>query len=905
MRCKNCGEEYNEEMFPVCPYCLTENISEEQYEDVMESFSSNDCNSEKITRVQEETVNEERELNSIIELRHACLESDMNDNIEIENIPELSNRSKNTLRRNGVFSLGQLKKIIKDEKLLILKNLGKQSKDEIMAVVKIYSEKAESGCNKVEIQRGDEAENKKEFENTMFGYINNQVAKLDISVLKMLGIATRTINTLNNRGIVKVENLQNISVQSLARIVGNSNIEKFKSIESDLKKNITELLGDIWEQMSEEDEFQMVLKKSDGFTLQDIGELKGITRERVRQVIKKFNDKVEPLVMEIVSHFMYPKEYVTLQELLDIYDNDDFDKVLINWCKSSEKLEYLDFAEVFVLAGEDKNYYENEILKIAIDFIGEGIDLYENIEELDSILHKNGFSYIDVGDIMSLVQKYGYKVYGSYIVKGKQSYGFLCARIVAKKFPNGIKLHEGVDLDLLRRYVLEEYGDIGVSDNDRAFSTRLAAHLVLSGRGEATAVENVHVELSMLEEIKTYIDQSSEGEIYYSHLFSEFEGIIQMMSNIDNYNFLHGVLMLYYPDEYTYTRDFLKKKGTGYESGKISDKIKKYIIEKKQPLHKNEIKRKYSGISDIVLANAVYSDEELFQWDYNYYFVSSLMKYTDSDLNYLTQTIEQIMVDNNGYCSDNLLVDKVRQENIQFLFENQMNTANNLYYFCANKLSEKFDFRRPHIVRKGMLQNLYVKDIALHLLNYPEKLMYSKYVEISHKLKWADVTSSMVFKEIEQDYIRVSKDCYVKKDVFTITESEIENIENTVISMMQQGILSLINFDEWDEFSDIKYEWNVYLLHTIIEKYSAKLKIIENRNKDRRYERGIIVQKDANLKNYVDVVIHILKAREKIEISENDMLTLMILNGLTYKMIPKEVYISDKIVYKNEKFIIA
>ncbi|MBQ6319260.1 MAG: hypothetical protein IJI23_05705 [Lachnospiraceae bacterium] len=40
------------------------------------------------------------------------------------------------------------------------------------------------------------------------------------------------------------------------------------------------------------------------------------------------------------------------------------------------------------------------------------------------------------------------------------------------------------------------------------------------------------------------------------------------------------------------------------------------------------------------------------------------------------------------------------------------------------------------------------------------------------------------------------------------------------------------------------------------------------------------------------------------EISENDMLTILVMNNLTYKMIPKEIYTSEIIEYKDELFTI-
>lgn len=107
-------------------------------------------------------------------------------------------------------------------------------------------------------------------------------------------------------------------------------------------------------------------------------------------------------------------------------------------------------------------------------------------------------------------------------------------------------------MDKLRTYAAEEYGDLGIPDSNRAFSTRLSDYLILSGRGMATAESNIHIEMSVLDEIKEYIDNAQEGEINYAEVFSVFEGKLRMLSNIDNYNFLHGVLKLYYSDEYDF-----------------------------------------------------------------------------------------------------------------------------------------------------------------------------------------------------------------------------------------------------------------------------------------------------------------------------------------------------------------
>lgn len=231
------------------------------------------------------------------------------------------------------------------------------------------------------------------------------------------------------------------------------------------------------------------------------------------------------------------------------------------WCKNNEAFEYLEFAEVFVYAGKEKHAIEKQIRTIVENFISDDAKSYDNFEELKDSIQSNGFPYMNRTAVINLLQEYGYEVYGNFVTKGVKSYGYLCARIVAKKFPDGIRLHNNNDLNKLRAYAAEEYGSLKLPKNNRSFSMSLAEHLVLSGRGIATAKQNVHIETPVLDEIKDYIDNSQKSRIEYAEIFSIFKEKLKMCSNINNYNFLHGVIKLYFSDKYDFpSRDYLKKK---------------------------------------------------------------------------------------------------------------------------------------------------------------------------------------------------------------------------------------------------------------------------------------------------------------------------------------------------------
>lgn len=975
MKCKSCNEEYDNELFPYCPYCFATND-----EDTSQVLDSEDCNDVECqiseidstiteNEVLEPVVNEA--LEPIVEVDEC--KQDINRGISADNsidavkihfLVGLSNRCSMFLERNNIITVGELKEFLSDNDINSLP-FGLKDKDrlfELMECDDITSRVISSNIDEAtttyddcvicatlrlggqcksfleskgietfkdlkEFLRYNELDNlpiglkdKRNFYSYLFSkqedeesegdidkafkIINEELLEVDTIVLSSFGVATKVIYSLAKNGLVRLKHLQNVPVTFFMKVIGKYNTNNLLALEKLLKKSLKDVLEVELQILSEKSSFDFVLMRAQGFTLQDVGEAKGVTRERVRQIVAKVNETLDVLMTCVIDKFVAEKGYVSLQDILDIYDNDDYDKVLVNWCKNCENLEYLDFANIFVKARKKEHLYEYKILELVKEFVGDGIDLYENMEELDAYLNSNGFHYIDTIAVTNLLKKHGYKIYGSYATPGRVSYGYLCAKVIAEKFPQGIRVYDNHDLNLLREYVKAEYGDIGLPDEDRALGTRIFNFLVLSGRGLATALENVYVEMCLLDEIRDYIDKSSDSQIYYSHLFVEFEGMIRAMSNIDNHHFLHGVLMFYYPNEYAYSRDYLIKKGTEYVSERLSDKISAYILEQKKPVHKNELKRAFTGRTDITLISAINESKDVFLWDYNYFYSTQLVHCDDNDLDFLESEIRNLLKEHRGYCSAGLLYERIKNGNQIFLEKNLMKSDDNLYQFCAKKLGEKFMFRRPHISEFGLMEELSVKNVAMHLLGNPDELSYNKYMDMAHSLKWSRVTIGMVFSNIEMDYVRISHDLYIKKDKFDIALESIRAIDDVLMGKKKYDFVSLSLFDDWGSLPNIGFDWNECLLDAVLKEYSLRFKVIELALSDRRYIKSVLVDKDSEMQGYIDVVLHLLKTLGKTEISQRDMLNLLVVNGLAYKVIPHELCVSEKIIFKDEKFLV-
>ena len=70
-------------------------------------------------------------------------------------------------------------------------------------------------------------------------------------------------------------------------------------------------------------------------------------------------DKISPLINQIVLNKLEAKGYITIDKLLGIFDNDDYNQIVIEACHMSEDLEFLDFADVLFKLEKTKRVQKN------------------------------------------------------------------------------------------------------------------------------------------------------------------------------------------------------------------------------------------------------------------------------------------------------------------------------------------------------------------------------------------------------------------------------------------------------------------------------------------------------------------------------------------------------------------
>lgn len=828
-------------------------------------------------------------------------------NTSIDDIKELGTRSKNILKRLNIFTMGELLEFKKLKEIENIRGVGRLTTNEIHNVIRKYSKKAASSTDERYLNKTED------IGHYMFEEIDKSNEDLSIDSLVMVGVAPSAIVSIKSLDIKTFGDLKGYLRTDIISQVSQLNFSRIEDMEKLMKNSAKKVLKEILKRDMNGKEFKTYSQRADGCTLQEIADNpidsdESVSRERIRQIEKRYYLKIYQIVKHITTIMMGTKKYLSTDDISEIYYENGFDRIFIHTCKRIEEFDYFDFADTFVL--KDSAMTEENLVEIIEDYIKDGINLYEKIEDLEDVLLSNGYEFIDLGRIINLANKYNYTILGEFIFRRRPTYGLLCANIVKQAFPKGIKLNQNdespeEDLLILRKIVQERYGDIGLPKSDRALSARISEYLVLSNRGMVIHPDHIHLDANLVNDIKRYIDTSDNTRLYYAEIFAEFEGILKLTSNIDNHNFLHGVLQYYYPHAYNYSRDFLIKIGAYIEEElSISDRINKFIMKMGRPVTKKELEKEFAGLSDTVLLMSILNDERLIQWKYNHYNSMDLIQYDDQDIEVLEELLIEVLAENNGYSSDTYYYERVKRKYNSFIEKNDIESEMNLFYIIDNMLNKDYDFRRPHIAVKGKYEILSTKEVVLDILKKPETISYDNFMELTSKLMWSTVTSSMVFKEIEQDYIRISLDKYLAIDKFTISQDNLDKINNIIKKRINYDILPIISIEDYSEFPEINYDWNEFLLGSIIGNLYQELILINPIIQDRRYQRGIITLANSGLNSYSEIIANIMMAHNIDSLTESKMLSFLIVNDLAKNTIPKELMNSEFVKFLDDKYVV-
>ena len=741
--------------------------------------------------------------------------------------------------------------------------------------------------------------------NAAFEAIHDSNLDLPIESLHYFDYSSKVIHVFFDAEITTLRALQEIGFERAVKLIGRQKGAELCDVLKQFSVPLHQIGKNILNECAQDRNFDIYIQRSSGDSLQAVADCFGLTRERIRQICAKFERRILPIMQAIAEQILTQNctDYFTEEQILDVFDNDNYDKVIVAALKNCSEYVYLDFSSAFVRKNAFPNA-EADLQKLAEEIVGDGINLFEKLEEIEQTLSACGYEFVSEDGFLNLLIKHNYKFYGDYVLKTKKSYGLLGAEIVAEEFPDGIQINNDAEISQLRKALEEKYGHLDIPESNRSFITRVSVFLVQRGRSQYISPKNIVIDDSVLRDIKEYIDSLPMQDVYYNHIFAEYEGILMMTSNIDNPGFLHGVLAWKYPDEYAYNRDYLRKHDAA-ETASLAEQIRAVIVEAGCAVSKKQIFEHFPGLTDAMFNNAFYSSPWLVQWEYGVYNCSDNFSISEDEKAIFRNAIEELLSANNGYCSQEMLHKQAISALPEVCTKNRITTSQNTFYFASLLFDGEFDFSRPHLASKDRFTDLDVKTIAIELLGQPDVLYADKFFALAKKYDWSDVTAGFVFSNIEKEYIRLSKNEYQLSSSFVLSPEDLEYVADLLSwSASESWYLPLQKFSDSEEITPSGLHINEFAVKSIIEKYSLGWHTVTPQSKDRRYEKGILVRNDRNITAYDQLVAEVVSEAGIQTLTASRMLSFLQIHQLTYKTIPKELELSEYFTVSDDQFTV-
>lgn len=730
--------------------------------------------------------------------------------------------------------------------------------------------------------------------------LNDELKELNIDQLLNLNLSKSLIKSFKNNGINTFLDLKEREYL-LADIESNTRDIIIKALSLSLKEYIKLVLA----YKKNDDYYNVMIQRAEGKTLQEIGNLEHVERETIRSREKKFSIKIIELIDLFLDKYENDKNGVIQREdINEVFAADDNTaNVILRCLHYSRKYEYLNFCEKFVLkerVGDEKKL-KQRLQEIANTFIADGTNFVDAQDSIRESLINNEIDYIDMQDFLEFLIQQGYHKYGDYIAKKGTSYGLVVADAIKKYYPEGFLTQNEKEQEKLFEILDKEYVGLSYSKGCRAFGVCIEKALVLCDRGKYMHSDHIVVEQNLIGEIYDYINSSSQSSFYDQELFGKFETELSKRSNIKNRYMLHGVLHEYYPEDFRYDRDIITK--VGKKKTRIEERIAVYLKEKQCPVSIKKVAEDMGGIKESLVFQASLRNKQILMWGTDYIQYIENLVLTEDVKEDIYNILNTICDKYNGYCSEELLFEKISETIPKFIERNHVNKRG-MFFIARALFSSIYNFEHlPHIVKRDTkIKEVNFKEIFYMIMGIGNVFDYNEIKDKAREVGWSDPTIYMLLRDVRNDWIQISMYRYIKPSEFFITEKNIQKIAYVINKVIRdQGYISLYyQKDFYSELPDIGFEWNGFLINSIIEHYKMNFRVICPQNQSRDSAKIFILDSKTTIETYDELIASEMKKNHINSISEEKWRDYLHDKKLIVQIIPQELYCSDRFTIKDE-----
>jgi len=635
--------------------------------------------------------------------------------------------------------------------------------------------------------------------------------------------------------------------------------------------------------------------RAKGNTLEKVGNQYGITRERVRQLEKKITRSFIYYIQKVKAHYIL----LALSESENII-SDDLIKKIFRECSECFKyalrkvnIKNIKFNEELQSFVFDNTEWQ-ELVELYINDLPQIIECKQIDNVLKPIFYGTGFP-IEYKAIKKIVLS-KYLIIGNTYSKSQIGVGSLYLAVIKKYYPNGIKLFDKFKTKRFKIFAENMFGEVEWPNTDRAISARIAYLTVLCNRGRYILPNCIKIDDSLLIEIHDYIKNNKRNTLLFHELFERFKEKLLNHSNIDNRFFLQGVLKYKYSDEFIFNRDTVSKKI--HKSQNIGDEIVNFIQSKKFIATKNEIKREFLGITEIIINLHTTGNKNILLWGLGEYIHNSKLILDDNTIDRLSGMLA--IYTNQGPISAHKLFDDLYNNENKFFLDNHIENYIALFSMLEYLFKEEYKFSRPYIASKNNIAITSDSIIQEFVSTFDELSIaeLKNFIDNNH----IKITNfSALIDRLGDKFIRANRDFLIARDKLNLSDNMVNRIEESLLAIMgTKGYISVRLLDDFLFFPSMGIRWTPYLLVSIIKLLGKNINVFAV-STDYRYLKDVFVDIRLGISDYEELLHYAIKTEHnnKEFKNVNEIKDFLKKQGLIFNNIPKSLFEKGYLV-KNE-----
>lgn len=715
---------------------------------------------------------------------------------------------------------------------------------------------------------------------------------LDIECLKAGGLSTKLIRVLKDAGALRLGDITDLAgfIKKTGISLNTANCKRITDALSTFRKRPEVIVEEIAASIRSNRFYPLYQQKAVGKTLTAIGSEVGVSKERVRQMLKEVEKDLKNLISILVTFTITFTSDKRMFHAKDMRLHPALDPYVFSYAIRTgvyPKLSLVEEMDLY-LVNVDKEAFLSQLNGILTACIPD-FEIESKLHyKLNEKLRSERLFAITSYDLLKYAVKTGYERNNGYIFRRAdvRQYYEMCIR---RYFPEGIRIHQAEELSKLKKLVYDIFHVEKYEKNDRSLTVFLTRNLVLCGKGKYLSPSLVKIKDRLLKDIYRQIMDSPEDSFLYADLYVKFKPQLDKDSNVDNKYFFHGILKYYFSRDFYFTRDIIKK---------IPDKIstnhmiEQYLKCAHGPVSKETLKKRFPGISDAIYVNSVLINERILMWDYGLLIHRDFITVTPDEKAALRQCIEREMERFSGYLNDTLLYDAAKGKFDAMFARNGVKNKNNLFSICAYLFQNEFYFRRPHIAREKLERGFTVETVLMNHLQKQGRFEYRDLSAFAKQLGFADSTILQMFSRRRDEILRIGRDEYLMAERFQLSDLAKGQIAGILQRQMADRPYLFLRTvpDTFDGFPDVGLPWNLFLLESVIRVYFADVyRILSPGAEERRHIKSVIVPAGSPYHAFEDIIADVLRQEFGGRAPLKDFIRYLIDRRMIIKTLPVDV----------------